>query len=593
MSLRRLSLHPSALSDAEHALFTASLADLADIDPTSNDAMDWDRISVSVREARAWICGRYASLGTGTIDEILRLFPALTLGGGTFFALLRLVLHTQAGSPIDRSMAFVQAPVPATSRTTASNPFLPTPAPSPESRPRPLRLNSRPTTPKKYSASSESSTSLSSRSTSTSSSSASASSSVPAPPRRHGHGHGHGYSSSLSAAPVAASPPATTNSHSHSIFFTSSTRNVNINANASGRFSSVVSPAPPTHPLRRASAHVQHAIAESATPGVQLGRAPSNANPFRAAFGAPPLPPRRASTSNSPYAASASASHYSKSTSNSHPRTAPPTRSAFAASDVLVPLPPALPSTSNFNSTSNSSVYSLHSADTFESASPFSPVSTQFAFVNGNDNQNGSRRAYPASANPRVSAFSTSTSASTSAFSTSLSLDNDEAEKDRDRAEKPPVHPHRRGTSGGSETSHHGSDFKSDFNTGSGAGSSATRYGNGRRVRSDSSSASTSPSFTFASNSGGPLPLPLALPKALRRTLAGAGWVGAERGEREGWCGVFLLLIRKRMLRIQTGGRMNIREGVGGMQEEMEMGRRGKSGVRSDAVTWCVGVWGR
>jgi hypothetical protein len=127
MSLRRLSLHPSALSDAEHALFTASLADLVDVDPTSNDATDWDRISVTVREARAWICGRYASLGTGTIDEvcfcllfslyherkirclqILRLFPALTLGGGTFFALLRLVLHTQAGSPIDRSMAFVQ-----------------------------------------------------------------------------------------------------------------------------------------------------------------------------------------------------------------------------------------------------------------------------------------------------------------------------------------------------------------------------------------------------------------------------------------------------------------------------------------------------
>jgi hypothetical protein len=127
MSLRRLSLHPSALSDTEHALFTASLADLADVDPTFNDAMDWDRISVSVREARAWLCGRYASLGTGTIDEvcfflfslfltsyhltemqILRLFPASTLSGGGFFALLRLVLHTQAGSPIDRSLAFVQ-----------------------------------------------------------------------------------------------------------------------------------------------------------------------------------------------------------------------------------------------------------------------------------------------------------------------------------------------------------------------------------------------------------------------------------------------------------------------------------------------------
>jgi hypothetical protein len=72
MSARRLSLHPSALSDAEHALFTASLADLADVDSTSNDniVMDWNRISVRVREARAWLCGRYASLGTGTIDEV-------------------------------------------------------------------------------------------------------------------------------------------------------------------------------------------------------------------------------------------------------------------------------------------------------------------------------------------------------------------------------------------------------------------------------------------------------------------------------------------------------------------------------------------
>jgi hypothetical protein len=75
MSARRLSLHLSALSDAEHAFFTASLADLADVDSTSTDnsndnAMDWERISVSVREARAWLCGRYASLGTRSIDEV-------------------------------------------------------------------------------------------------------------------------------------------------------------------------------------------------------------------------------------------------------------------------------------------------------------------------------------------------------------------------------------------------------------------------------------------------------------------------------------------------------------------------------------------
>jgi hypothetical protein len=153
MSSRRLSLHPSALSDAEHALFTASLADLADVD-VHDGTTDWERISVSVREARAWVCGRYPGLGAGRVDEVcaaffgvpsvlrsflpvipgftcqsdasssflfvwhvtskltniqmLHLFPAPTFGGGAFFALLRLVLHTQAGTPIDRSLAFVQ-----------------------------------------------------------------------------------------------------------------------------------------------------------------------------------------------------------------------------------------------------------------------------------------------------------------------------------------------------------------------------------------------------------------------------------------------------------------------------------------------------
>ncbi|KAJ6562064.1 hypothetical protein B0H19DRAFT_92442 [Mycena capillaripes] len=69
MTSRRLSLHPSALSDDEYSLFTASLADLAEVDP-NDTGIDWERISVSVREARAWLCGRYASLGSGTIDEV-------------------------------------------------------------------------------------------------------------------------------------------------------------------------------------------------------------------------------------------------------------------------------------------------------------------------------------------------------------------------------------------------------------------------------------------------------------------------------------------------------------------------------------------
>jgi hypothetical protein len=52
-----------------------------DVDSTSNDnlndnAMDWERISMSLnaREVRARLCGRYASLETGTIDEVRFLF---------------------------------------------------------------------------------------------------------------------------------------------------------------------------------------------------------------------------------------------------------------------------------------------------------------------------------------------------------------------------------------------------------------------------------------------------------------------------------------------------------------------------------------
>ncbi|KAJ7892239.1 hypothetical protein B0H13DRAFT_2340243 [Mycena leptocephala] len=61
------------------------------------------------------------------LSQILRLFPASTLGGGALSALLRLVLHA-GWVP---SLAFVQVPVPVPAAGPTSNPFLPTPAPSP------------------------------------------------------------------------------------------------------------------------------------------------------------------------------------------------------------------------------------------------------------------------------------------------------------------------------------------------------------------------------------------------------------------------------------------------------------------------------
>jgi hypothetical protein len=133
--MRRLALHASALSDAEYDLYTASLHDLSltdeDDGKASKDGEDayFENIVVGVREARAWLRGRYSHVPAPTIDgvcrallrcgidtdvvQILRLFsPTLahgdTLSGSEFFAALRLVVHAESGREVDRSLAFVQ-----------------------------------------------------------------------------------------------------------------------------------------------------------------------------------------------------------------------------------------------------------------------------------------------------------------------------------------------------------------------------------------------------------------------------------------------------------------------------------------------------
>jgi hypothetical protein len=82
-----------------------------------------------------------------------------------------------------------------------------------------------------------------------------------------------------------------------------------------------------------------------------------------------------------------------------------------------------------------------------------------------------------------------------------------------------------------------GSGSTSNSKCGSGALSDRAGTGTERRVRSDEA-ASSAPSFASHNSGvgigGGGSGGTLALPKAVRRTLAGAGWVGAERGEREG-----------------------------------------------------------
>ncbi|KAF8163847.1 hypothetical protein B0H34DRAFT_341285 [Crassisporium funariophilum] len=79
MALRRLSLHTSALSDVEYEIYTASLRDLAIADddahnPTAtgakNDDVFYEDIVINVREARAWLRGRYSHVPTSTIDKV-------------------------------------------------------------------------------------------------------------------------------------------------------------------------------------------------------------------------------------------------------------------------------------------------------------------------------------------------------------------------------------------------------------------------------------------------------------------------------------------------------------------------------------------
>ncbi|KAF9449450.1 hypothetical protein P691DRAFT_812540, partial [Macrolepiota fuliginosa MF-IS2] len=73
--MRRLALHASALNDEEYSLYTASIADLALCDsnhPSKNTRDDafYEDISVSVREVRAWLRGRYPHIQVDDIDAV-------------------------------------------------------------------------------------------------------------------------------------------------------------------------------------------------------------------------------------------------------------------------------------------------------------------------------------------------------------------------------------------------------------------------------------------------------------------------------------------------------------------------------------------
>ena len=115
--MRPLTLHASALTDSEYTLYTTSLCDLAGEDDQarshSHDDSYYAALKISVREARAWIRGRYTDLPPADVDAVLKLFcPSLgvtdVLSGGQFFAALRLITHLRHGQPLDGSLVFVQ-----------------------------------------------------------------------------------------------------------------------------------------------------------------------------------------------------------------------------------------------------------------------------------------------------------------------------------------------------------------------------------------------------------------------------------------------------------------------------------------------------
>lgn len=78
-TMRQLSLHASALNDAEYELYTSSLQDVAwaedqgsssDSTSSSHDDAYYESMRVSVREVRAWIRGRYAHVPPTSIDGV-------------------------------------------------------------------------------------------------------------------------------------------------------------------------------------------------------------------------------------------------------------------------------------------------------------------------------------------------------------------------------------------------------------------------------------------------------------------------------------------------------------------------------------------
>ena len=72
--MRSLYLHVSALNEDEYSLFTSSFTDLLAFDTPLTTDGDFEKQKVSIREARAWLRGRYADLPVSDLDQVRILF---------------------------------------------------------------------------------------------------------------------------------------------------------------------------------------------------------------------------------------------------------------------------------------------------------------------------------------------------------------------------------------------------------------------------------------------------------------------------------------------------------------------------------------
>lgn len=70
--MRPLTLHASALNDDEYASYTSILKDLAWVDDSGqpHDDVYYEQITISLRETRGWLRGRYCEVSPATIDSV-------------------------------------------------------------------------------------------------------------------------------------------------------------------------------------------------------------------------------------------------------------------------------------------------------------------------------------------------------------------------------------------------------------------------------------------------------------------------------------------------------------------------------------------